>query len=144
MFGNGRDEQDILILQLDVSLRTLHDALQIDGDDLLGAVGLQTTQYGTVGHSLRRQPLSTLQQTLHTVHLVAQLVHARTSHSAIDLHHILVEVINSLYADRVAITEFERREVELINIEDVLHLFRIAVDANGLLMCIAGETTTIF
>ena len=55
-------------------VNALHDALQIDSYHLLRAVGLQTTQYGTVGHGLGRQSGCPLQEALYAEDLLAKLV----------------------------------------------------------------------
>ena len=47
MLSHGGDEDDILILQGHIGLSTTENAFEIDGDDLLGAVGLYTTHHRT-------------------------------------------------------------------------------------------------
>ena len=52
MLCQGGDKEDILVLQGDISHRASEDALQVDGDDLLRAVGLQAAKYRLAGHRL--------------------------------------------------------------------------------------------
>ena len=47
MLGQGRDEEDIFILKGNIGSSAIHDALQINGEHLLGAVGFHTTHDST-------------------------------------------------------------------------------------------------
>ena len=143
MFRDGGDIEHVLVLQRHVRFCTGHDALQIDGEHLLGAVRFQTAQYCTTRHGRREQSIGTLYQALDAEHLLAQTIHARTRHGTRHLYHILIEVEVGIDADMVAIRQFEGREVELLDIEHILHGLRIAEHTDRLFVGIAGEAASI-
>ena len=55
MNGLDGDEEDILVLEGYIGCRALDDALQVDRQDLLRAVGLHAANHGTREHRLFRQ-----------------------------------------------------------------------------------------
>ena len=91
------DEEHVLVLQGNVSLAAIQDALQIDGQHLLRTVRLHAAHDSTTGQSLLGESLTTFYQRLDAEHLLAQLIHARTEYSTLDFDHVLIAVVHGIH-----------------------------------------------
>ena len=97
MLGQRGDEEDILVLQRYISGCALHDALQVNRQDLLGAVGLHTTNDSPGNHSTLSETIGILNQCAHTRHLLTQIIHTRTENGTLHLNHVLEAVDDRIY-----------------------------------------------
>ena len=92
MLGQCGNEENILVLEWHISHSAIEYALNIKREYLLGAVGLHTAQNSLADKSLFFKACRTLNQATNRSNLIAQLVHARAEHGALDLYHILITI----------------------------------------------------
>ena len=100
-------EEHILILQDDITGSTLHDAGQVHWHHLEGAVLLHAVHHGMGRKGLLSDALTVLHQALHAGNLTAQLIHTRTEHSTLYLHHVLIAVQHRVHQYRVTVSNLK-------------------------------------
>ena len=142
-FLDTGDEQYILILQRDIGNGAVHDALHVNRNNLQRASGFHAMHDGTVGECKLRQTVGCFNQGAHTIDVVAHLIHTRTEHSTLDLHHVLKTRDDGVNAYRVVICHMEGTHVELV---DVIHGIQTSVLSDNtyrLRVSITGKTSGV-
>ena len=144
VLSDGGDEEYIFVLQGDIGRGAIEDALDIDGEHFLRAVGLHAAHDGTAAHRLFRQATGHLEQRAHTVDLLTQTIHAGTEDGTLDLDHVLITVDDGIDDDLIAIIDLEVCQLKLLDIIDALQVFALAEHTEELLEGIAREAPTVF
>lgn len=144
MLGDRGDEEHILVLQGHIGRGAAENALDVDGEYFLRAVGLHAPHHGTTAHRLFRQSAGHLYEGAHAVDLLTKAIHAGTENGTLDLDHILEAVDDGIDNDGVAILDLEIGEFKLLDIIDALQVFALTEHTEELFEGIARKATTVF
>ena len=139
----GRDEQHILVLQWDVGNFTAEYSVDVHGYHFQRAVGFSAVHHGTGCEGTLGESVGSLYQGFDGLYVATDLIHAGTEDGTFYLDHVLITRYDGVDAYRVAVGEAERREVELVDIEDGILTARLSEHADRFCVGVAGEASRI-
>ena len=133
----------ILIAKRNIRNRTFQDTANVDTQHLQCAVCFHAMHHSVLRDCPFFKSCCGLYQSLHGTDISADMIHTRTEHSALDLHHILIAVQRRIHTDRILVHQFEIIQVELADAEYRILLSSLTIHADSLRIGITRKSARI-